>query len=269
MVADLAASIGFYREIVGMALLAEGPASASLGTPDGTVLLELAEQAGVKRLRDRSRLGLYHLAVLLPSRADLARFARHLMERRVPSGSSDHLVSEAFYLVDPDGIHVEVYADRPRETWQFARGQVRMAVDPIDMRVLLAVDDGRWLGVPNGTTLGHMHFYVGDLELARRLYTEGMGMDVMAALGGSALFVSAGGYHHHVGLNTWAAGSPAASESDARMQMWELVLPDAAEVERTQTRMIRAGFRDDGDGLSDAWGIRVRVVAESNPMVVA
>ncbi len=262
VVGNLAASLDFYEATVGLTAIAQAVGSASLGTPDGTVLLELREQAGVRRLRDRRRLGIYHLAVLLPGRADLARFARHLMERQVPAGSSDHLVSEAFYLVDPDGIHVEIYADRPRETWQFAGGQVRMAVDPIDMRALLAAGDGGWTGAPNGTTMGHMHFYVGDLEVARRLYTEGMGMAVMAALGGSALFVSAGGYHHHVGLNVWAAGSPLASDLDARMADWELVLPDRAAVERTTARMVTAGFRAAGDGLEDAWGIRVRVVSE-------
>ncbi len=203
----------------------------------------------------------------MPERAALGSFAAHLGRIGAYAGSADHLVSEAFYLVDPDGITIEVYADRPRSAWTYNGGELVMTTDPIDMKGLLqAGAHSPWHGLPAGTTMGHVHFYVGDLEQAQAFYHAALGMDLMNWSLGSALFVSAGGYHHHVGLNTWAARSPVASEQDARLLDWELVVPTSADVRAVAASLIDAGFEaiaspDKNFRFRDPWGIAVSVVA--------
>jgi catechol 2,3-dioxygenase len=213
---------------------------------EDAVLLELEELPFVLPIRERSRLGLYHTAFVLPSRADLSRFVRHLWELGVGFAAGDHAVSEALYLVDPDGLEVEVYADRPRETWQWVGGELRMGTWPVKLAELAAVtaDSGTiWQGAPAGTRVGHVHLYVGSLRLAEQFYCQGLGLDIMVRIP-SALFTSAGGYHHHVGLNVWAAASPVAGEADARLLYWEMMLPDSVEVERVSARLLAAGYAE-------------------------
>lgn len=244
-VSDLVRSVDFYSRVIGLAVLEREDSIARLGAGD-LVLLELEERAGVRPVQERSRLGLYHTAFLLPGRLDLALFVAHLLELRVGFAGGDHLVSEAIYLVDPDGLEVEVYADRSREVWPFEDGHLRMGTYSVRFGELgkLAAESGAvWQGAPVGTRVGHVHFYVGNLRQAEAFYCAAMGMDVMAAIP-SALFVAAGGYHHHVGLNVWAAGSPVASEEDARLLFWELALPDAGSVESVAARLRKAGYAD-------------------------
>jgi catechol 2,3-dioxygenase len=266
-VSQLERSVAFYRDVIGLAVLERAGNLARLGA-GGQVLLELEALPGVRSLGRSKRLGLYHTAFLLPSRADLSAFVRHLWKLGVGFGAGDHLVSEALYLVDPDDLEVEVYADRPREAWTYKGQMLRMGTDAVRFDELAAVATGEWQGAPAGTTTGHMHFYVGDLAAAAEFYLAGLGLDVTVQIP-SALFTSAGGYHHHVGLNVWAAGSPVASERDARLLFWELVLPDAEEVAKVAGNLVRAGYSEaqvanGARAFTDPWGITAALVAGAN-----
>ena len=270
-VADLARSLAFYQGVIGFRMLpapAGSPAGqiAYLGAPgEERPLLVLVEKPGVRRVPERGRLGLYHHAVLLPSRADLGRLLRHARALGVHVGSSDHLYSEALYLVDPDGLTVEVYRDRPRSEWLVSPdGEIMTAIDPLDVpAVLAAAGDEPWTGLPAGTTIGHVHLYVGSIEQARPFYYEGLGLSQTLWSLPSANFLSAGGYHHHVGVNTWAAGSPVATDEDARLLHWEWLLPDAASVESVAAQLEKTGFpvtrTAAGVEATDPWDIRVRL----------
>jgi catechol 2,3-dioxygenase len=268
-VADLDRSLGFYEKVVGFRVLARedapGGRTARLGARgDDRVLLELNEKPGVRPLPRRGRLGIYHFAILLPTRQDLGRFLRHAAALGVHVGSSDHLVSEALYLVDPDGISVEIYRDRPRGEWTYQNGEVVAGILPLDGEALIAAVDGQpWHGLPQGTTIGHMHFYVGEIPPAEAFYHAALGFDKVAWSMPGMLFVSAGGYHHHVGLNIWAAGSPVASDDDARLLSWELVLPDPVTTEAAAESLRRANYgvsASEGTFLArDPWGITVRL----------
>lgn len=160
---------------------------------------------------ERSVSGLYHFAILVPDRTALGLALRNLIKYRIPVGQGDHLVSEALYLNDPDQNGIEIYADRPRDTWRRDEsGEYIMSTDPVDVDGLLAISEGaEWRGLPPATRIGHVHFHVGDLREAERFYCQILGFEITAHYGGAALFVSAGGYHHHIGLNTWAGvGAP-------------------------------------------------------------
>jgi len=266
-VSNLGRSVDFYTRVIGLAMLeSDGKLARLSAQGSGRVLLELEEQPGIRPIAERSRLGLYHTAFLLPNRESLSSFVRHLVKQRVGFGAGDHGISEALYLVDPDGLEVEVYADRPREQWSFTGGQLRMGTQAVRFDQLPKVADDSWKGAPVGTTVGHVHFYIGDLQAAEAFYCDGLGLDVMMRIP-SALFTSAGGYHHHVGLNVWAAGSPVASEGDARLLFWELVLPNATEIERVAENLRKSGYAESlGEGgarsFVDDNGINVALVAE-------
>lgn len=269
---------------------ADGPTDRrTLGAAgSGAALVELHEEAGAVPVPHRGRLGLFHFAVLLPDRPSLGRFLRHLDELGVRPGASDHLVSEALYLNDPDGLGIEVYADRPRSKWRERNGELVMATEPLDVRSLLAAADeagtaaeGRpWGGMPDGTTMGHVHLHVDDLERASAFYHEALGLDPTVWSYPGALFLSAGGYHHHLGVNTWAAGAPPAGEGDARLLEWELIVPTAGDAEAALGRLEAAGHaveRGDGRGgaggdpggpgglARDPWGTALRIAAPSTP----
>ena len=182
-------------------------------------------------------------------------------------GSSDHLVSEATYLVDPDGLTVEVYRDRPRSEWIVnEHGEIVTGILPLDVEAVQR-DSGntRWAGLPGGTTIGHVHFYVGDLAAASSFYVDGLGFDRVVWTFPGALFVSAAGYHHHVGLNVWAAGSPVATDDDAQLLRWDLVVPDTeavgAAAESLASQGIQPRQQPAGIVATDAWGLTVRVLA--------
>jgi catechol 2,3-dioxygenase len=181
---------------------------------------------------------------------------------------SDHLVSEAVYLTDPDGLGIEVYADRPRESWKAVERQITMATKPLDVQSVVASAEGKkWDGMPAGTRIGHVHFYVGDIDKAASFYHAGLGLDKIVWNYPGALFMSAGGYHHHVGVNTWAEGAPPASDEDARLIDWELILPDSASAESAGKSIESAGYPvDRSEGYvvaSDPWGTRIRVRGEA------
>ncbi len=269
VVSRLDRALEFYTHYLGLRVLSQGESSASLTVDGRTALLGLVEQAGARPKPARST-GLYHFAILTPSRVHLARSLRHLLELRYPlQGASDHLVSEAVYLADPDGNGIEIYADRPRSIWPRSGGEVRMATDPLDFDGLMAelhADGGPWQGLPEGTTMGHVHLQVRDIAEAQTFYCDVLGFEVMLRFGPSALFVSAGGYHHHVGLNTWAGiGAPPPPPGSAGLAHYEILVPDVEAVGAARQRLERAGVKhamsDGGVDLTDPSGngIRVRV----------
>jgi catechol 2,3-dioxygenase len=207
-ISDLDRSLRFYQQQLGFIIHHRSDRIARIGA-GGSDLLVLSQCENAPRVRGTT--GLYHFAILVPSRADLARALRRLVDTdTVMQGAADHGVSEALYLADPDGNGIEVYRDRPREQWPRVGGALRMGADPLDMNAILAeaAGDGG-AGLTTGTTIGHVHLHVSRLTDAERFYVDVLGFELMQRYGPSALFVSAGGYHHHVGLNTWAGvGAP-------------------------------------------------------------
>ncbi|MGB7188880.1 MAG: VOC family protein [Acidobacteriaceae bacterium] len=268
-VSELARSLDFYTRVIGLQVLERETRLARLGAHGSqVVLLELEELSNVEPIGRRSRLGLYHTAFLLPSRAALSSFVQHLNGLHVYFGSGDHLYSEAMYLTDPDGLSVEVYADRSRSEWTIDNREIVSATEPVRFDLLPKVPENSWEGMPAGTTMGHVHFYVGDLEKAASFYHAGLGLDIVTWRYPGALFTSAGGYHHHVGLNVWVADSPVAAATDARLLFWELVLPTEQERERAAKSMADTGFPavPSATGalmFTDPWGITVALTVRS------
>ena len=265
-VADLERSLAFYRQVLGFRELHREGTAAALGTPGSdTPLVELHERRGASPVPKRGRLGLYHFAVLLPTRADLGRFLVHLSEQGVQAGAGDHDVSEALYLQDPDGLGIEVYADRPRSGWKTRGRELYIDTTAVDVADLArSGGDERWSGMPAGTVVGHVHLHVGSIEEAAAFYHQAVGFDQMTWSYPGALFLGAGGYHHHLGLNTWAGpDAPRAGEDDARLLEWEIVLPGAEEVEAAARSLEGAGYgvTRSGEGWTapDPWGTVVRV----------
>jgi catechol 2,3-dioxygenase len=267
-VADLARSLAYYCDLLGLRVLGSESETAVLGSQAEDVpLIELWQRWGAAPAPLRGRLGLFHFAVLLPSRADLGRFLRHVAEQGEQPGASDHLVSEALYLRDPDGLGIEVYADRPRAAWRTNGRELRMDTLPLDAQSLLReAGDRPWQGMPAGTTLGHVHLHVGDLDTAAGFYHQALGFDRMVWSYPGALFLGAGGYHHHLGINTWA-GSRAEPPSDdeARLLEWTVELPDAERLGAAAASLAAAGYAaartaEDEEVLArDPWGTAVRL----------
>ena len=266
-VADLARSLAYYERVLGFRVLERAAGRATLGAQEGdAVLVELRERPGAAPVPRRGRLGLYHFAILLPDRADLGRLLRHLFDLGQRPGMSDHLVSEALYLSDPDGLGIEVYADRPRTGWGLNGQELAMATDPLDVEDLLQAGGAeRWTGMPRGTVIGHVHLYVSDLDQAAAFYHEGLGLDKIVWSYPGALFLSAGGYHHHLGTNTWAREAPVATDADARLLEWELLVPAVADATAALESLSTAGHvvdrAPDGGTVRDPWGTPIRVRA--------
>lgn len=268
-VADAARSEEFYGRVLGMVRRNDAAGIITLGSTDGAEhLIELVERKGAKHLAPRSRLGLFHFALLLPERADLGRFACHAGRLGIRLGMGDHLVSESLYLTDPDGLGIEVYADRPRADWRSQGAELVMATDPLDLEDLLgSAGPAPFDGLPSGTVIGHVHLHVGDLTDAERFYHTALGFDKVVWTYPGALFLAAAGYHHHVGTNAWAAGAPSAGPDDARLLAWTLVLPEAADVTRLKASVVAAGYHAGRLGerggllIDDPWGTPLEILA--------
>jgi catechol 2,3-dioxygenase len=264
-ISDLETSLHYYEQVLGLRILSRGDGSAVLA-PHGEdrALVELRERPGAAPVPTSGRLGLYHFAILLPDRAQLGRFIAHLSGVGARAGASHHLVSEALYLQDPDGLGIEVYTDLPRASWRHRERELEMDSRPLDLQDLIRAGGGRpWTGMPAGTTIGHVHLHVGDLDLASSFYHEGLGLDRTVWSYPGALFLAAGGYHHHLGVNTWAAHAPAPRESDARLVEWEIVVPTTADAREAARSLAGAGFparqEDRSSVADDPWGTRVRI----------
>lgn len=242
-VADLKRSLAYYQQHIGLSVLAQIGDTATLGVGT-TPLLHLHEVLGARLVRRAT--GLYHFAIRVPTRHDLAEVIRHFAESRTPvGGASDHLVSEALYLSDPDGHGIEVYRDRPRSQWYDAQGAIRMATDPLDIRDILSElrgDETPWSGLPQGTDMGHIHLQIANIAAAERFYTGVLGFERIIGMP-SASFVGAGGYHHHIGMNTWAGvGVPAPPEGAARLLSYEILLPNQTALDAVIERVRTAGI---------------------------
>lgn len=239
-VSDLDGSVLFYRDVLGMTVLGRVSGTATLGLP-GQPMLSLTARPGAQPALPTSP-GLYHLALLLPTRADLARWVQHAASLGLRLGRSDHLVSEAFYLQDPDGHGIEVYRDRPHDSWSWQDGQVKMAGDPIDIGSLLAEPGAEvpFTHLPDGSTLGHVHLRVTDLAATETFYHDVLGFDIVARWPG-ALFISVGGYHHHFGLNSWQSENGAAAPGETSQLLGVNVrLPATEDLNRLTIRLQQA-----------------------------
>ncbi len=269
-IADLARSLRFYREGMGLRVHRLDAAMAVLGTGESDLLV-LHESPGAPRARGTT--GLYHVAILVPSRRDLARVFRHLVETRTPTkGASDHSVSEAIYLADPDGNGIEIYRDRPRAEWPLADGGLQMGSASLDAQGLLADSDpaGTWAGLPAGTRIGHVHLRVSYLEEAERFYTRGLGFDVMQRYAGTAAFFSAGGYHHHIGVNTWAGvGAPSPPPGAIGLKHVVLAVPDDEALAAVARSLKAEGFAHEIEAhqlaVADPSGNRLVLRADGTP----
>ena len=266
-VSDLQRSVEYYSDVLGMAVLDRRDNVARLGVrATGRQLAVLQEKRGIARAPRAGRFGLYHFAVLLPDRPSLGRFAGHLFASGVRPGMADHAVSEALYLTDPDGLGVEVYADRPRSSWTQRRNELVMVTEPLDIADVIAAGKGEaWRDMPDGTVMGHIHLHVGDINGAEAFYHVALGFDKTVWSYPGALFLSAGGYHHHVATNVWSPG-PSAGEHEARLLEWELIVPSAEDAARVARRLAEAGYaatdRGNSWATADPWGTLVRIVGE-------
>jgi catechol 2,3-dioxygenase len=265
-VSDLAQSLRYYQQVLGLRVIEQDAGRAVLGAHDDDWrLLELHERRGARMVPRRGLLGLYHYAILLPDRASLGRFLKHLAALGVRAGMSDHLVSEALYLQDPDNLGIEVYADRPRDLWRHAGRQLELATEPLNAAdVVAAAGNTEWAGMPAGTRIGHVHLHVGDIAAAESFYHAALGFEKVVWSYPGALFMSAGGYHHHLGTNTWAAGASAATDQDCRLLDWELLLPGQSNVEAAARSLRDAGHPVTQAGATylaaDPWGTKVRLL---------
>ncbi|CUS06091.1 Catechol-2,3-dioxygenase [Candidatus Promineifilum breve] len=266
-VTDLDRSIRYYEDVIGLTLLARDGDTAHLGAGD-VGFLWLTGQPGARPVQRAT--GLYHFAILVPSRRDLARTLHHLLAiDGALGGWADHLVSEALYLTDPDGHGIEIYRDRPRAEWPYLGQQLRMASDPLDARGILAELNGppdSHVMAP-GTFVGHVHLQVATIAATEQFYIGLLGLDRVLRFGPSATFLSYNGYHHHLGANTWTGENlPPAPADAARLLWYELVLPDAAAVSAIAERLDAANylFEQDASGLwvVDPSGIRVLLTAD-------
>lgn len=273
-VADLERSLEYYRAVLGFRVTSRTGESATLAAHgEERALVALEERTGAAPVPMRGRLGLYHFAVLLPTRADLGRFLGHLAQMGAQAGASDHFVSEALYLRDPDGLGIEVYADRPRSLWEARGPELRLETAPLDAADLLReAGDTPWRGMPSGTAIGHVHLHVGDLAAADRFYHQALGLDRMTWSYPGALFLGAGGYHHHLGLNTWAGpDAERPGEEEARLLEWTVELPDAESVAEAGRSLEAAGHPtgrpgDEGAVVTrDPWGTRLRLRVAGPP----
>ena len=242
-VSDLERSLTFYTSILGLKVVkrVKGIAYLGVNSESSEHLITLVERRDALR-KQPDTTGLYHYAILVPTRVDLALAVRELTDKNYPlDGAADHLVSEAIYLKDPEGNGIEIYRDRPRNEWQRVDGMLKMATDHLDLPSLFA-DLGQtnrtWTGMPKDTRVGHIHLQVSDLEEAEKFYMNILGFELTIRYELSALFLSAGGYHHHIGLNTWAgteAGPPQVNSTGLRY--FTIRLPDKGEEEKLVERL--------------------------------
>jgi catechol 2,3-dioxygenase len=270
-VVDQERSLAFYTLVIGLEVIQHDEQRAVLGAGNQAILL-LEEVPGAVHLA-RNVTGLYHAAILFPDRHSLAVKIAQIRAINYSFGYSDHLVSEAFYLDDPDANGLELYRDRPRSEWTWVDGEVQMALDPIDFDNFFAeIKEGDPAltnpTAPAGTKLGHMHLRVGNIAEATAFYHGVLGFDITAHMPG-ALFVSAGGYHHHIGMNTWESlnGKPAIEQS-AGLREFSISLPDQAELDRLTQQIEAAGIAVERNGESatvyDPWQNRIKLVLQNS-----
>ncbi|SIQ94901.1 VOC family protein [Bosea sp. TND4EK4] len=259
-VRDLAGLTAFYRDAIGLSVLRSDPQAAELGV-GSTVLVRLLPGAG----RPTAATGLFHLAILLPSRQALANWLQHAAGTGIRlEGASDHLVSEALYLSDPEGNGIEIYRDRRRAEWpRRPDGGIAMATEGLDLdKLLREAQSGPYAGMPAGTAMGHIHLRVGDTAAAEAFYHGLIGFDVMVHYPGAS-FLASGGYHHHIAGNIWGSrGAGARGPGEAGLDSFQIVARDAADFEAMKERIVAAGgsVADGVPTIADPWNNRITLV---------
>lgn len=266
-VRDLDLMIAFYNQVIGLDLIDRGDGGATMGA-GGKPLLHLVAIPGAP-IESRRAAGLFHIAFLMPTREDLARWLVHVAMMRVPlTGFADHRVSEAIYLDDPEGNGLEVYGDRAPERWQWDNGLVTMGSEPLDIDAILALTDverDTYEGAPQGLAIGHMHLRVGDIPRGRAFYQTALGLDPTIGNRQDAAFLSSGGYHHHLAINTWnSAGAGPRGADTTGLDWFSLKVTHsailAAQSDRLRTANATVIDIADGVAASDPWGTQVRLV---------
>jgi catechol 2,3-dioxygenase len=264
---DLDLLTNYYRDLLGLAVIEWSEKCARLGTTSGTTLIEIEHRPDAKP-DDTRQAGLYHTAFLMPTRQDHARWIMHAARNQVPiTGASDHGVSEAFYLDDPEGNGIEVYNDRPRERWNWENGLVTMTTKQLDIEAILREVDpatATYPAAPEGLRIGHVHLRVGSVEQAEAFYRGALGLGLTRRRGG-ATFMSSGGYHHHVGANVWHSDGAGRRDDDhAGLAWFSMQAADAAAYDAAVTglKTARAPLDADGTGVqtTDPFGTRVRLL---------
>lgn len=265
IVRDLDRLTTFYRDALGLSVLGGGDHDAILGA-GGLPLLHLEHRPGAKP-DDQREAGLYHTAFLMPTRPDLALWLRHAARKKVVlTGASDHAVSEAFYLDDPEGNGIEVYYDRPPQTWQWTGNDLKITTDPLDIDDILreAPASAGYPGAPDGLRIGHVHLRVGDVARAEAFYRDGIGLDVTRRRQGAS-FMSSGRYHHHIAANVWHSAGAGERDPDRAGLSW-LALEAAGgdAFASIKQRLTKAGTplaqTPTGVETADPWGTRLRIV---------
>jgi catechol 2,3-dioxygenase len=263
-VRDLDRVTGFYRDVLGLGVLDRGADRTALGA-GGVAFVHLEHEPGIKP-DDPREAGLYHTAFLMPTRADLARWILHVARRKVSlTGASDHAVNEAFYLDDPEGNGVEVYCDRPAESWEWTGPDLKITTDPLDVdSILREVPSSATYGAaPEGLRIGHAHLRVGDVARAEAFYRDAFGLDVTRRRQG-ATFLSSGRYHHHIAANVWHSAGAGRRDADRAGLSWlSLEAADAAALDTAKSRLAQAGVElaamSAGIAAADPWGTRLRI----------
>lgn len=255
IVSNLERSLEFYQQVLGFKLHRQQGGTAYLGAGKAD-LLALTERPNARPARGTT--GLYHFAILVPTRLELAQSLKRIADTQSQvQGFADHWVSEAIYLPDPDGNGIEIYRDRPRAEWPYRNGQLQMGTDPLDVNDVLAElpqNPDPWPGLHPDTVLGHIHLHVAGIPQAQEFYRDVLGFDLVLHYGPSAAFLSAGGYHHHIGVNTWAGPTPPPPDA-AGLRWFVIQLPTAGELEKVAENVRRAGIKlerhDEGLFLQD------------------
>ena len=242
-VTNLARSLAFYQQSLGFQLHRQQDNSAFLGAGREDLLV-LTENPQARQTQGTT--GLYHFAILVPSRLELAQVLKRVAQTKTKvQGFADHWVSEAMYLPDPDGNGIEIYRDLSRAEWTYTKGELQMATDPLDVESLLAEameQPGQWPGLDPATVLGHMHLHVANIPQAEAFYLDVLGFERVTAMP-SASFVSAGGYHHHLGLNTWlGAGAPPPPANAVGLRHFVIYLPDETALNEVLARVRQANL---------------------------
>lgn len=264
-VADLDKMVRYYEQVIGLTLLTKDASSAEMGMEE-TVALRLESRPNGKQHKNAT--GLFHLAILMPDQADLGQWLHHYIqtERRMIDGAGDHLVSEALYLSDPEGNGLEIYRDRPRETWQYEGNHIKMATLAVDLPALIAAAHPTpFRGIAQGTTIGHIHLQVHEVDEATNFYTQALGFGYMAGYP-EASFVSAGGYHHHIGVNTWhSRGAFPPPRGSLGLICYEIQLPSVEDKTDLLAHLQNLGYPSQTDSdritLVDPSGIEIVITA--------
>jgi catechol 2,3-dioxygenase len=258
-VGDLARMVAYYQAL-GLTLLSESPQEVLLGAGESS-LLALHARPG---LAAKKEAGLFHFALLLPSRGDLSRVLRFLMSQELGfGGASDHAVSEALYLNDPEGNGIEIYRDRGREEWTYPGGTLRIITERLDFEGLLSEsgEDARWEGFPRGTIMGHIHLQVADLPASELFYEQILGFERVSRYGRQATFISAGGYHHHLGMNTWGGPFPRRDGESLGLASYTITQPSQEALDQVAQRLRQADWpfeaAEEGIRVTDPSGIDI------------